>query len=101
MQIDMFTLNQLSKDKGMKSGMWRVVGSVQRKRVGLHLGLIKQKGVLRAVPVIKNQDYLLKLSPGSVDKHTMAMTLEVELGHDFSHDAIMGALPAGGMRKES
>lgn len=99
--IDVFTLGQLSKEKSMKEGMWRVNGAIQRKKVSLKLGLIKQKGVLRAVPAIEKQDYLLVLVPGSVDKSTMAMTLEVELGHDFSHDEIMGALPAGGMRKSS
>lgn len=97
--IDIFTLGQLSKDKTMKSGMWRVTGTVQRKKVTLEVGLIKQKGILRAVPLVKKQEYLLKLAPGSVDKDTMALTLEVELGHDFSHEEIMGALPAGGMRK--
>lgn len=97
--VDIFLISQLSKEKGMKAGMWRVKGAIQTVRVPLKLALVKQKGVLRAVPPATSSKALMTIIPGAPDKQTMAPQFEVELGNNINHDELMAALPAGGVKK--
>ncbi len=48
--VDIFLLEQMAKNKGMKTGTFGVIGLIDRKNVELVLHLIKQRGRLRAVP---------------------------------------------------
>lgn len=99
--VDKFTTNQLSKDKNMKSGTWRVKGKIEHKIVELELSLTLQKNVLRAVPYGSTKKTLIVIRPGNVDKSEIAAQLGVELGDKFTHDEIVAALPAGGVRKKT
>lgn len=99
--VDVFLTSQLSKEPGMKAGMWRVTGKVERMNVPLELGLIKQRGTLRAVPLETTKRPLMIVVPGTVDKMTMAAQWGVELGDTFAHDEIVAALPAGGIKKRT
>ncbi len=99
--VDVFSVAQLEKKKGMKAGTWQVGGKIQRTKVTLALALTLQEKILRAVPiktVIKKKDVLLTIVPGSIDKQQMISTLHVALDEKFSADAILAALPAGGVK---
>lgn len=98
--VDIFRTNQLSKNPSMKEGMWRVAGQVEKITVPLELALVKQRGTLRAVSPKTAKNVLMRVVPGTIDKTDMAAKLGVELGDAFSHDEIIAALPAGGVRKK-
>lgn len=98
--VDIFKTSQLSKEPRMKAGMWRVTGRVEKVSVTLELGLVKQKGTLRAVPLATNSKPLMVVIPGTIDKESMAAQLGVELGDSFTRTEIVAALPAGGVRKQ-
>lgn len=98
--IDQFTTTQLTKERGMKTGMWRVRGKITHLRVELQLVLAVQHKTLRAVPPPSTSRPLLKIVPGTVDKSAIAAQIGVELGDAFTHDEIVSALPAGGVRKQ-
>ncbi len=95
--IDVFCLSQLYKSSGMKPGTWGVKGKIERKIVSLELVLVKQEGILRAVPEITVKKYLLKLKPGKIDKREMLPKLQVEMHEHFSQEEVLSALPAGGI----
>lgn len=97
--VDVFRTASLSKEPGMKAGMWRVTGKVERVSVSLALGLVKQRGTLRAVPLETVKRPLMIVIPGTIDKTMMAAQLGVELGDQFTYDEIVAALPAGGVKK--
>ncbi len=99
--VDIFKTSQLSKEPNMKAGMWRVTGRVEKVPVTLELGLVKQKGTLRAVPLATNMKPLMTVIPGTIDKESMAAQLGVELGDSFTRSEIVAALPAGGVRKKT
>lgn len=98
-QIDIFTLSQLYKSKIMKSGTWGVNGAIQRKVVELSLVLTMQEGKLRAVPekTVKKKAVLLKVKPGNIDKQKMLPKFHILLPDGVTTEAILSALPAGGV----
>ncbi|MBX4196903.1 DUF814 domain-containing protein [Candidatus Pacearchaeota archaeon] len=97
--IHIFRLSQLSKDSSMKSGTWGVLGPVKKVSVPLKLALIKQKGVLRAVPeATVKKGKLLALSPGRINKQDMPAKIELELDTPYPQEEVLSALPAGGFR---
>jgi hypothetical protein len=98
-QIDIFHLSQLYKSKLMKTGTWGVKGKIQRKVVELSLVLTLQNEKLRAVPesVPKKKDILLKIKPGKTDKRTMLPKFHVLLPDGLTQEAVLSALPAGGV----
>lgn len=100
-RVDIFRTHQLFKDPSMKQGSWRVQGAVKRLAVPLELALVKQRGVLRAVPSESTQRALMRVKPGTINKRDMAAQLGVELGDSFTQDEIIAALPAGGVKKVS
>jgi len=99
-EVHLFKTSQVSKDKGMKAGTWRVNGKVHKKKVELKLCLIKQKRVFRAVPEISVNDekVFLRICPGNIDKEKMMSKFKEILGRSFKKEEIMSALPAGGVR---
>ena len=100
-EVHIFKSNQLSKQKGMKTGTWRVIGKVKRIQVDLKLALVKQKGVYRAVPEksVRKKDILLIVCPGKVDKKDMVAKFVLELKDSkLQENELMAALPAGGIR---
>ena len=99
-RVDIFRASQLSKNPNMKDGMWRVAGQVKHAIVLLELALVKQSGTLRAVSPKAAKNVLMHVVPGTIDKTDMAAKFGVELGDAFSHDEIIAALPAGGVRKK-
>lgn len=100
-EIDVFSSAQLSKERGMKAGMWRVLGKVDKQKVEMKLSLVKQKGVLRAVPLssVKKSQVIASVCPGKNDKSVVAHAFEVDMGEKIGYDELMAALPAGGVRK--
>jgi len=100
-EVHIFKSNQLSKQKGMKTGTWRVIGKVKKVQVNLKLALTKQKGVYRAVPekTVHKKDVLLTICSGKVDKKDMVAKFVIELEDSkLQENELMAALPAGGVR---
>lgn len=97
--IHIFTLNQLSKPLKAKTGLWKVKGKIENRSVDLELGLLKQEGVLRAVPLItaKNSKIFIKIRPGKLDKTEMVSKLQVETKEQLNQEELLSALPAGGV----
>lgn len=99
--VDIFKLSQVSKNRSMKVGTWGVSGKVDRKSVELILVLTQQDGVLRAIPEksANKKDVLAKICPGKIDKKDMVVGIAVEInGAKVSKNEILSALPAGGVR---
>ncbi len=96
--VHIFTTMQLTKEKGMKTGSWRVNGPVKKVSAPLQLALTVQKKVLRAVPISAAREKLALICPGQVDKSTMLAALQLTIGDRFSAEDILGALPAGGVK---
>jgi len=99
-QVDIFSSNQLKKEKDMKTGTWGVVGKVKRVIVNLELSLTKQKGVLRAIPPqsLSGKKPILKIIPGDIDKTDMMLRFQIELGPNIKQEEILSALPSGGVK---
>lgn len=95
--VDLFKTSQLSKEKDMKNGTWRVTGSVKKLEVSLELALVFQKKIIRAVPCSTHEMILLHLLPGKTDKKDMIARIAVELDDRVGTDALLSALPAGGV----
>ena len=98
--IDIFKLSSLSKSKLMKTGTWGVKGDVKHKQVELELVLTTQKDILRAVPPTtpNKKSILLNILPGKIDKRSMVPKLAIELKKSFNQEAILSALPPGGVK---
>lgn len=97
--IDCFTAAQIHKDKTMHEGTWGVYGTVQHLSVQLELVIVKQQGVVRAVPPFKHTGKkLIALCPGHITKDEMLPKLEIELNRPLSKEEVLSALPAGGFR---
>ncbi len=100
-QVDIFSSFDIEKTKVMKAGNWRVNGKVQKINVPLILVLVRQKGILRAVPAqsAKNKkEIILEIAPGNIDKSAFVAKLALESSEKFSQDEILSAIPAGGLR---
>lgn len=93
-EIHIFRLGQLKKSEGMKIGTWGVNGIVKKMKVKLKLFLIKQKGVLRAVPKGNG----LEVCPGKTDKVKMASKIIKALNEKYDKEEVVAALPAGGVK---
>jgi len=97
--VDMFKLSQLYKSKEMKEGTQGVNGKIERILVKLELGLTRQNGILRAVPLqsIKSKKPLIRVLPGNIEKSDISAKLELELDDVFDQEELLSALPAGGV----
>jgi len=97
--VDIFRLSQLYKNRSMKLGTWGVSGKVERIKGSLELALTKQKGMLRAVPLlsVKNKkSIILVIVPGKTDKITFLSSLSKDKGLD--KEQLLSSLPSGGIR---
>jgi hypothetical protein len=97
-RIDVFTSDQLSKEKEMKAGMWKVKGQIKHMNVELKLALTKQKGVLRAVPLMSAKKVIVSMIPGNIDKQDAAIKIELTTGDKLDMEQLVSALPAGGIK---
>lgn len=100
-EVHYFKLSQLEKKKEMKTGTWGIAGNVKKMKVKLELFLIKQEGVLKAVPEkTAGGKGLLKICPGKTDKSKMTEKIAIELGDNINlnKEEILAALPAGGVK---
>lgn len=104
-KVDIFDSDQMHKNPDMKSGTWGVYGNIQRINVSLALVIIKQNGILRAVPE-KTAERLedssfpkkVRIYPGKIEKDHMFAKLELELDESISKEEVLSAIPAGGFR---
>ncbi len=100
-EVDIFKLGDVSKGGGMKVGTWGVKNKIERKEVELKLVLVKQDGVLRAVPEKSAEKKLAIVFPGKIDKNKIADDIRNKLkDKKIMNDEILSALPAGGVRIE-
>ncbi len=97
--IHIFALSQLYKTKKMGIGTWAVKGKVERKIAPLELFLTKQKNILRAVPekTLKTKKYLLKITPGKIDKKDILPKIQLEIAEHLNQEELLSALPSGGI----
>lgn len=93
--VHSFKLSQLDKDNSMKEGTWNVSGRVKDFTVKIELAIVKQNGVIRAVPKISvNEDEIISIAvPGKIDK-TKVKTDSLKV----NKEELISALPAGGVR---
>ncbi len=94
--VDIFTKEQLTKGKSMPKGTFGVSGKIDHKIVELKLYLIRQKNVLRAVPVKttkKSTKILAEVIPGKIPKEQVAQELSRKLKVETSE--IEQAIPTG------
>jgi len=98
--VDIFNASQLSKPKNAKIGTWQVKGFVETLIVPLELYLIKQKGVLRAVPEKAAGKPLLKILPGKILKEDLLAKIQLEAKGQLNANQLLSALPAGGIKIE-
>lgn len=90
--IDIFKLNQLTKNKSMKTGTFGVIGKITRKEVELKLYLTKQTEILRAVPHLTKD--ALCIRPGKINKPIIAEQIAIKL--EIPEQEVLQALPTGG-----
>ena len=89
--IDVFLLEQMYKEKGMKVGTFGVLGKRDVKKVPLKLYFKKQSNILRAVPFeIKNSPIII---PGKIPKEKFAMQISEKF--KVSLDEAINSLPTG------
>ena len=97
-EVDIFSIEQVNKDKKMKTGTFGVTGKIQRRAVKLELSLDFQKGKLRAVPKITVKKSFVILTPGNLTKEQVTDSLIKIIKNKFNYimskDEIMAALPA-------
>ncbi|PIN94339.1 hypothetical protein COU53_03975 [Candidatus Pacearchaeota archaeon CG10_big_fil_rev_8_21_14_0_10_30_48] len=89
--IDVFLLEQMYKEKGMKVGTFGVLGKRDVKKVPLKLYFKKQSNILRAVPFeIKNSPIII---PGKIPKEKFAMQISEKF--KVSLKEAINSLPTG------
>lgn len=97
-EVHLFKGEQVTKNKGMKTGTFGVMGSVKRKKVELKLALDFQKGKLRAVPMDVAKKKIAILTPGSLDKNQAAEKILELIKNKYSYpitrDEVMSAIPS-------
>jgi hypothetical protein len=100
-EVHIFKLSQLYKEKSMKLGTWGVETPIKKVPASLELALTKQKGKLRAVPkeaVKLKKQIFFKVLPGKIDKQIMIPKLQVCLPASFNQEELLSALPPGGVK---
>lgn len=97
-EIHIFKPEQITKEKGNKTGTFAVLGKIQKAKAELKLALTMQKGRLRAVPLTAAQDILCTIKPGKISKEKIAEIIAKILKEErlkFTIQEILNALPAG------
>ena len=97
--VDIFTLKQLSKSKLMKTGTWQVSGKISKKNVALELAIVFQDKIVRAVPVASADtgEIIVYVKPGDVDKVEAVKATKIAAVKRMSYEQLLAALPAGGI----
>jgi|SRR3989338_738001 len=98
--VDIFLSSQIYKDKRMKPGTWGVQTLIERVNVVLKLALVRQQGVLRAIPPssASKKESIAFICPGTLEKRDLAPKFELEFNQSLSQDEVLAALPAGGSK---
>ena len=92
--IDIFLMEQIVKNKNMKTGTFGVVGPVDHKKVNLKLYLTHQEKKVRFVP--QQVQKSIFIVPGKTSKEQIAEELAVKL--ETIKEEILNALPTGGFQ---
>ncbi|OIO42040.1 hypothetical protein COU56_03460 [Candidatus Pacearchaeota archaeon CG10_big_fil_rev_8_21_14_0_10_31_9] len=92
--VDVFLVEQIIKNKNMKTGTFGVVGRIDHKPVKLKLYLTKQNEKLRAVPFPGKSS--ICISPGKLTKEKFAEQISAKL--DIHIEEVLNALPTGGFQ---
>lgn len=66
--IDIFLGNQIYKNKLMKVGTFGVKGKVEKLKIKPELGIVIQKGKIRAVPITTKEEIICKVLIGNLNK---------------------------------
>lgn len=97
-EVDVFTIEQVNKNKKMKTGTFGVAGKIQKKNVKLELTLEFQKGKLRCIPKISVKKPFVIIVPGNLSKEEAADSVRKIVRDKFNYimskDEIMAALPS-------
>lgn len=97
-EVDVFTIEQVNKDKKMKTGTFGVAGKIQKKNVKLELTLEFQEGKLRCIPKISLKKPFVVISPGNLNKDeavdSIRKIVRDKFNYIMSKDEIMAALPS-------
>jgi hypothetical protein len=100
-EVHIFRGEQVTKNKGMKTGTFGVQGSIKRKKVELKLVLEFQKGKLRAVPFVRGKKKGILITPGNLDKNQATNKLmdiiKNKNNYPITRDEIMSAIPSDNM----
>lgn len=94
--VDIFMSEQIIKKRGMKTGTFGVSGNIKHEQVELKLYLIKQGGVLRAVPFKPKSKEFICIIPGNISKDNFAEQIAIKL--EIVKEEVLQALPTGGFR---
>ncbi len=96
--VHSFKINQLEKEKDMKSGTWKVNGKVKNFKVNLRLAITFQNNIVRAVPEnsVNDDEIIAFVVPGKIDK------TKIKIGSiKTNREQLISALPAGGVKIET
>ena len=109
-KVNIFTIEQICKEKNMKTGTFGVMGKAQEKIVKLKLFLSVQMNRLRCVPESAAAEKILEIQQGRMDKERAAEIIEKMLKEKFKYlekkfkktiftkQEILQALPPGGVK---
>jgi hypothetical protein len=98
-EVHIFSGSQVTKERGMKTGTFGVLGSIKKKNVEMKLALDFQKSKLRAVPLSAAKKRIVVLIPGKLDKIQAAdKILEIiknKYNYPITRDEVMSSIPSG------
>ncbi|MEK6848864.1 MAG: NFACT RNA binding domain-containing protein [Nanoarchaeota archaeon] len=93
-KIHIFSAEQITKEKNMKTGTFRVIDLVKNMEAKLGAKLIRQKGVLRVVPMSVEGKEICAILQGAIPKEITAENLAKIFKLDKQE--VLEALPSGG-----
>ena len=97
-EVHIFKGEQVIKKRNMKEGTFGILGSVNKKKVELRLGLEIQRGKLRAIPYNSAKKPMAILTPGHFDKieagKKILKIIKDKYGYPITKDEVMSAIPA-------
>ncbi len=97
--VDIFKLSQLLKNKIMKTGTWQVSGKTSKKNVTLELAITLQDKIVRAVPVASADasEVIAYVFPGKIEKTEAVAKTKIPALRELNKEQLIAALPAGGV----
>ncbi|MBI2628936.1 DUF814 domain-containing protein [Candidatus Pacearchaeota archaeon] len=94
--VDIFLMEQIIKNKSMKSGTFAVIGLVDKKTVELRLYSEMQKNKLRFIPFKPKNEESICIISGKINKEQFAEQIAIKL--EIPKEQVLNALPTGGFR---